>query len=215
MTLGSDAQPRWMDDAGSGVAIPACMASALRDPPTTAGDFTPTRFCPAASKAWFATHMLRFVSSDFPRHQFTRRFYNQLMHCFSFIAHYDLDGFWLEYFTNTRSKVEFLEQVASHGGYGSPDHTWCDVEQEVSRRVQQSGLLLFYIQRLAGERDADERAEFARLSARFGNPAPVVGLPKPVFVPTPMSPARSGRRPRGVAGTAQLALSLSPAGLQP
>lgn len=37
-------------------SLPATMVQALRDPAPTAADFTPTRFCPASTKAWFAAH---------------------------------------------------------------------------------------------------------------------------------------------------------------
>ena len=70
------------------IALPQAIVRALRDPVPDAKDFTPTKFQPVSSKAWFVAHCIRFVSADFPRHQFTKRFYGQLMHCFSMIAHY-------------------------------------------------------------------------------------------------------------------------------
>jgi len=72
------------------IALPTAVVRALRDPTPEAKDLTPTRFQPAENKSWFATHYLRFVSSDCPRHQFTLRFYRQLMHCFGHIVCYDV-----------------------------------------------------------------------------------------------------------------------------
>lgn len=173
-------------------AIPAKMVRALREPAPTAADFTPTRFCPASTKAWFAVHYLRFVSSDFPRHQFTNRFYQQLMHTFGHIAHYDLAGFWSEFFTNLEGKVEFLRQTVQHPCHGQPDHTWCDVERAVIRRLRQVDLLGFYRDALHRRQDDAERAEFARLKAKFD------GVQAPVT--TDVLPA--GRMPRtGLATT--------------
>lgn len=196
------------DTVGGGAALPAAMVRELRHPEPAAADFTPTRFCPAGTKAWFAVHALRFVSSDFPWHQFTGRFYAQLMHCWGHIAHYDLHGFWAEFFTSTRNKVEFLEQMLAWPGYGQPDHTWCDVEQLVSRRVREAGLLPFYRQRLADKESASERAELARLLAKHrpGTPgaASVPAVPAQPHRPRPV-PANSGPTRNG---TAQLTLGL-------
>ena len=161
--------------------LPPAIVRALREPAPTAADFVPTRFTPADTKSWFACHLLRFVSADFPRHQFTERFYRQVMHTFSFIAHYDSAGFWTEYFTGTAGKVEFIEQVVRHPCYGDPRHTFSDVEREIGRRLRQVDLLDFYRRKDRSERDAAERAEFARLKARF-EPG---GVPVSNLTPTP------------------------------
>ncbi len=104
-------------------ALPSATVRMLRLPEPQEADFAPTRFQPASSKVWFTRHYLRFVSSGFPRHGFTQRFYGQLMHTFSLIAHYDLVGFWAEYFTSTRNTVEFLAETVSHPYCGQPGHT--------------------------------------------------------------------------------------------
>ncbi len=190
------------------ITLPPSVVHALCDPMPDARDFTPTRFTPASTKAWFAGHMVRFLSQDCPRHQFTQRFYNQLMHCFSMIAHYNLHGFWTEYFVTTRGKIEFIEQVVNHPGYGTPDHTWCDVERKISKRLRQSGLLDLYRRQLAGEQDAADRAELARLTAKYGQgPAPAdPGILRTVLVPVnrPVPPRPAHRRD----DTGQLALGL-------
>lgn len=194
------------------LVLPQAASHALLHPVPEAASFTPTRFTPASTKAWFAGHMLRFLSSDFPKHQFTQRFYNQLMHCFGMCAHYDREGFWTEYFTSTRNKVEFLIEVSQHPCYGSPEHTFSDVEREVIRRVNRSSLLAFYIQHLTGKRDAAERAEYARLQAKFGG----ISAPEPartVFVPVPQPPPPRTKRREG--SGAQLALGLIPAAAVP
>jgi len=87
------------------IALPQAIVRALRDPVPNAKDFTPTKFQPADSKALFVGHCVKFISADFPRHQFTRRFYGQLVHCFAFIAMYDQDGFWTEYFATQGHSV--------------------------------------------------------------------------------------------------------------
>jgi len=202
------AQPDHWKGTMTPVTLPRALVHALRHPALEAGDFMPTRFKPFGTKTWFARHMLRFASSDFPRHQFTLRFYNQLMHCFSMIAHYNLQGFWTEYFITTHGKIEFIEQVINHPGYGTPDHTWCDVEREISKRLRQSGLLDFYRQHLSAEQNAAERAELARLIAKYaqGSSAVDPGILRTVLAPTnrsaPPRPSRHGD------DTGQLALGL-------
>ncbi len=105
------------------------------------------------------------------------------MHTFSFIAHYDRAGFWTEYFTDTAGKVEFIEQVVAHPCYGDPRHTFSDAEREIGRRLRQADLLDFYRKKGRSERDATDRAEFARLKARFepgGVPVPdLTTMPPP------------------------------------
>ncbi len=165
--------------------LPPAIVRTLREPAPTAADFVPTKFTPAETKAWFACHFLRFVSADFPRHQFTERFYRQVMHTFGFIAHYDSAGIWTEYFTGTTGKVEFIEQVVNYPCYGDPGHTFSDVEREIGRRLRQVNLLDFYRRKSRSEQDAADLAEFARLKARFEpGGMPVLGLP-PMPPPAP------------------------------
>jgi len=147
--------------------LPPSVVHALCHPMPEARDFTPTRFTPAGTKAWFARHMLHFLASDCPRHQFTQRFHNQLVHCFGMVASYDRRGFWTEHFATTRGMAGFVEQVVRHPGHGMPNHAWHDVEREVSRRLRQSGLPDLYRRGAAGEQDAADRAELARLLAKY------------------------------------------------
>ena len=188
---------------GTECTLPARVVQALRYPEPTEADFTPTRFTPASTKCWFAVHYLRFVSSDFPRHQFTRRFYSQLMHTCGHIAHYSLMGFWTEFFTSTANKVEFLDQTIRHHCYGQPDHTWSDVERLVIQRLRAADLLALYQSRLRAECHAGERAELARLLAKYGDDKPDPGILRTVLVPCG-NPA-TGRSSKAVS---QLVLSL-------
>ena len=116
--------------------IPAAVIRALREPVPRATDFKPTKFTPAETRAWFAWQFLRFASSDSPKHQFSYRFRNQVMNTFGMIAHYDLAGYWAEYFTTTAGKVEFIDQVIRHHCFGDPAHTFSDVEREIIRRLR-------------------------------------------------------------------------------
>ena len=187
-----------------GCTIPPAIIRGLREPAPTAADFTPTKFTPAETKAWFATHCLRFASADFPKHQFTERFYRRVMSTFGFIAHYDRMGFWTEFFTTTAGKIEFIEQVIHHPCYGNPDHTFSDVEREIARRLRQTNLLDFYRRTGQAEGEAIERAEFVRLKARFEPD----GVPVAVLTPMPPSAPATGRVGRRDAPAQQLAFAI-------
>ncbi len=195
-------------NANRGNALPPAIVREIRYPEPSEASFTPTRFTPASTKLWFTVHMLRFCTSDFPEHHFTQRFYAQLMHCFGMIAHYNRIGFWEEFFTSMAGKVEFLAEVTAWPGYGSPNVTWCDVEREVIRRLRAADLLGFYRTRLAVERDLAERAEFARLQAKYaGGASPVdPGMLRAVLMSPPPDPA--ARWPRGRDTGSQLTLGL-------
>lgn len=195
-------------ELGRGTVLPPAIIRDLRYPEPSEASFTPTRFTPASTKSWFAAHMLRFCVTDFSEHHFTQRFYAQLMHCFGMIAHYNRGGFWEEFFTSTAGKVEFLTEVTAWPGYGTPDVTWCDVEREVIRRLRAADLLGVYRTRLAVERDLANRAEFARLQAKYdGGASPVdPGVLRAVLMPP--SPDLAARRPRGRDTGGQLTLGL-------
>lgn len=186
-------------------ALPPATVRMLRLPEPQEADFTPTRFQPASSKVWFTQYYLRFVSSGFPRHGFTQRFYGQLMHTFGMIAHYDLAGFWAEYFTSTRNTVEFLAETVSHPCHGQPDHTWCDVERFIIRRLRDADLLGTYRARLRGEDEARDRAELARLLAKYPAGAAVAVAAVPALHTIPV--ARGSATPARAA-PAQLTLGL-------
>ena len=186
--------------------IPPAIVATLRNPAPTAADFVPTKFTPADSKAWFAIHFLRFASADFPKHHFTQRFYSRVMGTFGMVAHYDRIGFWTEYFTGTAGKIEFIEQVIQWRCYGDPTHTFSDAEHEIQRRLRQVDLLRLYREANRAERDAAERAEFARLKARFEPD----GMPVPLRIHShdfPVAPRRMARTARGPA-PGQLTLAI-------
>ncbi len=190
------------------ITLPTALVRALRDPAPDAKDFTPTRFQPASNKACFALHFLRFISSDCPRHQFTLRFYRQLIHCFGYIAYYSLDGFWTEFFSTAAGKVEFIEQALAWPCYGEPATTWSDVEGEIIRRLRRTELLSIYQQHLCADGDTADRTELARLLAKYGQDTAAAdpGTLRTVLVPMNRPiPAKSAPRRDG---NSQLSLGL-------
>lgn len=129
--------------------------------------FTPTQWDTAADKAWFARQFVKFVKNGFEQRHFTDRFYRRLSNTFSHIAHYDRGGFWQEFFTTTADKVRFLEATLRHPCYGDPAWTYSDVERAIQGRLKEEGILAKWQLRFEQETDANERAEFVRLQAKF------------------------------------------------
>ena len=60
------------------------------------------------------SHVLRdwddFLDSGFERRRFTKRLYDHLIQHCSFIAHYNIDGFYSVYFREKRNTGRFIDQ---------------------------------------------------------------------------------------------------------
>ena len=130
--------------------------------------FTPTKWETAKDKAAFANRFVRFVQSDFAAKHFTEKFYRRLSNTFGLIAHYNRGGFWETFFTSTADKVRFLEIAIRWSWGGDPAWTYGDVERVLREWLQVDGTLERYRQRLAAETEAAERAQLARLQAKYG-----------------------------------------------
>lgn len=154
--------------------------ASFQNPPLRPEDFTATRFDDGASKAAFGNQLLAFVAEDFPRKRFTLKFYRVLCQHFGMIAHYDVHGFWAEYFTSTTDKLRFLEELTTHPCWGSPAFTFSDLERAVIARLRSAGLVARLRFTLARETEAAERALLNRLQARYQpEKAPVAELSRP------------------------------------
>jgi hypothetical protein len=133
----------------------------------TADNFTPTKWDGAKEKARFAKQFVRFVKSDFNERQFTQAFYKRLSLTFGHIAHFNRHGFYETFFASTAGKVRFLWQTLRHPCWGDPTYTYSDVERALQSWLRQSGLLDHYERKLADEQVTAERAELARLKAKY------------------------------------------------
>lgn len=152
--------------------------ASFQRPPLQAERFTATRFATAADKAAFGNALLRFIAEDFPQHRFTQPFYGTLHLHFGMIAHYNRHGFWAEYFTCLAGKLRFLQDLTSYPCWGSPEHTWCDLERAVISRLRAAGLVERLAAARAREVEAAERALLNRLQARYQpEKAPVAETP--------------------------------------
>jgi len=88
-----------------------------------------------------------FMKSECAREKFTKSIYNHLsLHC-SFIAHYDINGFYSTYFTEPENTLRFLTQFDTRNGiprsieygwiiwYTDPDYN--DINSEMCRIATQ------------------------------------------------------------------------------
>lgn len=133
-----------------------------------ASGFCPTKWDSAEQKEKFMKHFLRFVEKDFPESLFFDWFYKRLSNTFGHIAHYNRAGFYGEFFTSTEGKLDFLHLTLQHPCYGDPAFTYSDVERAIQDVIRERGFTETYKKKLAGETEAGERAELARLKAKYG-----------------------------------------------
>jgi len=76
-------------------------------------EFRDVQFMTAPEKESVLRDWERFIESGFERRRFTDRLYKHLtLHC-SFIAHYDINGFYSEYFSEKRNTAKFIDQFTS------------------------------------------------------------------------------------------------------
>lgn len=129
--------------------------------------FTPTKWDTAQDKSRFAKQFVRFVKSDFSERLFSQAFYKRLSLSFGHIAHFNRHGFYQTFFASTAGKVRFLWQTLQHGCWGDPAFTYSDVERALQSWLRENGVLDRFERKLAEEQEAAERAELARLQAKY------------------------------------------------
>jgi len=138
------------------------------------GPFSPTQFIPtkwstAEEKARFGNALLHFVDSGFARNLLTDRLYGRLSNCFGHIAHYNLTGFYEEWFLSLSAQVRFLEHTLRFPCYGDPEFTFSDVECGIQREVRNRNYLPWYQLLLAEEQRGAELILLERLEGKYRN----------------------------------------------
>jgi hypothetical protein len=141
--------------------------------PFLPSEFIPTQFSTAADKADFGNTLLRFIESEWKQTLFTKSFYNRLSMCFGHIAHFNRPTFYETWFTSDADRLRFLHHCLKHPCWGSPEHTFCDVERAVQREIRKRNYLGRYELRAAEDLRSAEMAILERLEAKYRAVAPV------------------------------------------
>ena len=109
------------------------------DGPFRASQFVPMEKTTAEEKAKFANKFVSFVANGMKREDFTQAFYKRLSMCFGHIAHYNIDGFYTEWFSDNNKKYGFLLHALSCYPVGDPKFCFSDVENELQNWLRDSG----------------------------------------------------------------------------
>lgn len=141
--------------------IPAALARRLTQPRFQEADFIPTEFYPGEDQAAFANDLMRFLAQDCPQGRFTKFLYRRLSNSFGHIAHYNRHSFFSYFFSDTASRISFLEETLAW------PYTFVDVERAVAARLRESGLLLALRAQRVVEIGVAERALLLRLKAKY------------------------------------------------
>lgn len=84
--------------------------------------FKSTKFLSAEEKEAVLKDWRNFIKYGFKREYFTKRLYDHLhLHC-SFIAHFNINGFYDSYFENPENTLKFLSQFDNDYGYRSIEY---------------------------------------------------------------------------------------------
>lgn len=129
--------------------------------------FTATKWDPAEQKEKFVSHFLRFVKADFKWTLFYNWFYTRLSMTFGHIAHYNKNGFYGTFFTTIKGKVDFLKITLNYPCHGDPEYTYSDAEKVIQKALRDGSYLQKYQKQLAQEIEKEEKAELARLQAKY------------------------------------------------
>ena len=135
--------------------------------PFSPSQFIPTKWSTAEEKARFGNALLHLIDSGFARNLFTDRLYGRLSNCFGHIAHYNLTGFYEEWFLSLTAQVRFLEHTLRFPCYGEPEFTFSDVESEIQREVGNRNYLSRYQLLLAEEERRAELILLERLEGKY------------------------------------------------
>lgn len=133
--------------------------------------FRDEEFMTASEKAQVFRDWEGFIESGFERRHFTDRLYKHLtLHC-SFIAHYNIDGFYDVYFNEKRNTGRFIDQFTSgisseynmdhwlRGSYGDINNAMCNVMRKYSPDLKK---------RLAREIEREDISIARELLAKHG-----------------------------------------------
>jgi hypothetical protein len=133
----------------------------------TTEKLTATKWDAATVKAKFLNDLADLMRSGFKRTKFSKALYKRLSMTFSHIAHYDIEGFYGEWFETPARQLAWVENALRHPCYGDPEYTYSDAERQFQKWLQSDegqDLIAGIVQRardagIANARAMKERAE--------------------------------------------------------
>ena len=128
---------------------------------------TATKWDTVENKEKFIRQFKAFVLSGFKPAKFTKAFYTRLSMTFGHSAHYNQAGFYSVFFSTTAGKIAFVRQNLNYTCGGDPAFTYSDVERILQTWLREQGILEKLMAELAEEVEISERAELARLQAKY------------------------------------------------
>jgi hypothetical protein len=173
------------------MAIPAKLKGTANEFQTEV--FTPTQWATAQEKAKIANQMIKFVLGGFQRGSFTKAIYKHLCNMFGHIAHYNILGFYEEWFSDIKACRDWTKHITNNwlAGLGDPKYTWSDVEKALIQWVKDNQIA----EQLNELYQIDiEQKELALLNALHQKHAPQESLPRvdevtlvPMDIPAPQT----------------------------
>jgi len=114
----------------------------IKSPIFTKEQFIDTEHDPASEKAAFINALCWFLIRGCQRNCFTKRMYHHLSLYMGHIAHYNIDGFYAEWFSTISRQIEFIRDHSSpfRQVYGD----WQDVYDVFREWLLNSGVILEY-----------------------------------------------------------------------
>ena len=156
-------------------------------------DFTSTKWVTTEEKAKIANKMTKFILGGFQQGSFTTAIYKQLCNMFGHIAHYNILGFYEEWFSDIKACRDWAEHITGNwlSGMGDPKYTWSDVEKALIQWTKDNQIA----EQLDELYQIDmEQKELALLNALQRKHAPQQALPQvdevtlvPVEIPAPQT----------------------------
>lgn len=156
-------------------------------------DFTPTKWATGEEKAKIANKMTRFILGGFQQGSFTKAMYQRLSNMFGHIAHYNINGFYENWFSDIKACLDWSEHIKGNwlSGMGDPKFTWSDAEKALVKWVKDNQIA----EQIDELYQADiKQKELALLHALQRKHAPQDSLPQadevtlvPVELPAPQT----------------------------
>jgi len=131
-----------------------------------------TKWDAATVKAKFLNDLADLMRSGFKRTKFSKGLYTRLSMTFSHIAHYNIEGFYGEWFETPARQLAWIQNALRYPCYGDAEYTYSDAERQFQKWLQsdEGQDLIAGIQQRAQEDDiASARAMKANAEARLAH----------------------------------------------